>query len=142
MDAQALVQDLTSRGIKLVPNGSKLTVQPASRLTNQDREAIREHKPALLALATADQALALLNRLKTYTLPAGRMPAARAIVERLRPLLEASDLDPAAALTTLQSIETELTALGAAPDRELAEAVGLVTLAFPGARLVAVRKQQ
>jgi hypothetical protein len=139
LDAQALVQDFTGRGIKLIPNGSKLTVQPASRLTIEDREAIREHKPALLAWAIADQALALLNRLKTYTLPAGRMEAARAIADRLRPLVAASELDPAAAFAALTVVEGDLTALGGAPDTELADAIGLVNHAFPGARLVEVR---
>jgi hypothetical protein len=121
LDAQALVQDFTGRGIKLIPNGSKLTVQPASRLTIEDREAIREHKPALLAWAIADQALALLNRLKTY------------------PLVAASELDPAAAFAALTVVEGDLTALGGAPDTELADAIGLVNHAFPGARLVEVR---
>ena len=140
MDAQALVRDFTSRGIKLFPNGSKLTVQPASRLTNEDRDAIRQHKLALLAWAVADQALALLNRLKTYTLPAGRMEAARAIAERLRPLLAAPELDPRAALAALQAMEAELTALGGVYDPELSDAVGLVNGAFPGVRLIGVKK--
>ena len=139
MDAQALVRDFTSRGIKLIPNGSKLTVQPASRLTNEDRDAIRQHKLALLAWAVADQALALLNRLKTYTLPAGRMEAARAIADRLRPLLAAPELDPAAALAALTVVEAELTALGGALDPELSDAIGLVNGAFPGAGLIEIR---
>jgi hypothetical protein len=37
-------------------------------------------------------------------------------------------------------IERELTALGGAPDKVLAEAVAMVERSFPGARLVEVRK--
>lgn len=146
MDAQSLIEAFCRRGIRLIPNPPKLTVEPPSKLTDSDRAALRAHKPELLAHFRAEQdraeALALLNRLKTYTLPAGRMPAARAIVERLKPLLAAPEIDPAQALTTLQQIERELVALGGASDPELTEAATIVERAFPGARLVDVRKLQ
>ncbi len=55
-DAVSLVESLSRRGIRLTPNPPKLTVEPASKLTDADREAIRQHKPALLALLTAPKA--------------------------------------------------------------------------------------
>jgi hypothetical protein len=95
----------------------------------------------------ADEALAVLARLKTLALPAGRMPAAREIAQRCterllrrdngEPVAEADDT--AAILSALREIERELIALGATSDPELAEAVDRVTRAFPGSRLVEVR---
>jgi hypothetical protein len=45
-----LVADLRRRGITLSVEGGNLRVTPASRLTDTDRELIRAHKPAVLAL--------------------------------------------------------------------------------------------
>ncbi len=45
-------------------------------------------------------------------------------------------------LAVVRQIERELIALGAVPDPELANAVALVTAAFPGAGLIEVRKLQ
>jgi hypothetical protein len=66
-----------------------LYVTPKERLTPDLIERIRQHKPALLTYSRIkqecgliDEALALLQQLKCYTLPAGRMPAAREIAER------------------------------------------------------------
>jgi hypothetical protein len=53
MDAHALLSDFRSRGIALIPNGEKLTVEPASRLTDADRAAIRAAKAELLKLLAA-----------------------------------------------------------------------------------------
>jgi hypothetical protein len=64
------------------------------------------------------------------------MPAARAIAERLRPLLVVPELDTAAALAALQAMEAELTALGGSYEPDLASAVGLVSGVFPGTRLI------
>lgn len=50
--AQALLSDLHSRGITLIADGEKLTVQPASRLTDADRAAIRQSRPDLLRILT------------------------------------------------------------------------------------------
>lgn len=159
-DAVTLLENLTHRGVRLTPEPPKLIAEPSSLLTDEDRAAIRAHKPQLLALlapqpaadakpaapAAADdpasEALAVLARLKGYTLPSGRMAAARATVERLRPLLTVPDLDPVAALAALQAVEAELTALGGAYDPDLADAIGVVSNAFPGARLVDVPKVQ
>lgn len=49
MCAQELISNLTARGITLTPNGDSLIVRPRERLTDADREAIRQSKPALLA---------------------------------------------------------------------------------------------
>jgi|HubBroStandDraft_6_1064221.scaffolds.fasta_scaffold1182290_2 hypothetical protein len=51
----------------------------------ENREAFREPSAAKKEWSrpvSADEALAVLSRPKTYTLPAGRMPAAREIAER------------------------------------------------------------
>jgi hypothetical protein len=50
MNAYALLSDLLSRGISLIPNGEKLTAEPASRLSDADRAAIRQSKPDLLRI--------------------------------------------------------------------------------------------
>jgi putative transposase len=76
------------------------------------------------------------------------MPAARMIAERCSArLVQSHDGEPvdeadapASFLAVLQDIERELIASGGGPDPELAGASGAVEAAFPGARLVAVRK--
>jgi hypothetical protein len=55
-DAQALLADFTRRGFKLTPNPSKIGVQPASKLTDADRQVLRANKPALLAALAARDA--------------------------------------------------------------------------------------
>jgi hypothetical protein len=79
------------------------------------------------------------------------MEAAREIAERYRaglvrwengePFENTAD-EPAAVLAVLKDIERELVALGGAPDPELADVIDIVGGAFPGARLVDVRKLQ
>ncbi len=160
MDVQTLVASFQARGVRLIPNGPRLTVEPASKLTDADRQVIRARKAELLAHlraeqeeaeidrraqadaehehATADKALALLNRLKCFTLPAGRMPAARELALWLEPLKNA---DPRTILTALQGFERELIGLGVAVDPELLEAVAIIERTFPGARLVEVRRK-
>jgi len=49
MTAQTLILTLAARGITLTANGDTLTAQPRQRLTDADREAIRQHKADLLA---------------------------------------------------------------------------------------------
>jgi hypothetical protein len=87
---------------------------------------------------TADKALALLDRLRCYTLPSGRMAVVNQLAEALAPF--ARSTEPAAILTALRDFEHELIALGGAPDPPLAEAVGMVERRFPSARLVEVKK--
>jgi len=49
VDAQALIQTLAARGVTLIPDGDGLIARPRERLTEADREAIRQSKAALLA---------------------------------------------------------------------------------------------
>jgi len=50
MDAHQLLRNFKARGIRLVPEGDKLAVEPASRLSDADRAAIRAYKPELLRI--------------------------------------------------------------------------------------------
>lgn len=50
MDAYMLLSDFRSRGIALIPNGERLTAEPASRLSDADRAAIRQSKTELLRI--------------------------------------------------------------------------------------------
>jgi hypothetical protein len=155
MNAEAFLNELSAQGIRLepLPNGN-LYVAPKERLTVELIERIREHKPLLLAClrakqqcAVTDDALALLRRLKCYTVPAGRMPVAREIAERCaarlvlwedgEPIGETDD--PTSILEVLRDIERELIEIGGSPDPELAEAVEIVQRTFPGARLVKIQ---
>jgi hypothetical protein len=52
---ESLLASLTVRGISLIPDGNGLIAQPASKLTDTDREAIRAHKTALLARTRAER---------------------------------------------------------------------------------------
>ncbi|MGB9670678.1 MAG: hypothetical protein ACPLXR_05955 [Halothiobacillaceae bacterium] len=54
MNAAALLADLRAAGFALHPDGDRLIVSPASKLTPAQREAIREHKPGLLACLWAE----------------------------------------------------------------------------------------
>jgi hypothetical protein len=50
---QSLLANLTARGILLTRDGNGLIAKPASKLTDADREAIRENKSALFARSRA-----------------------------------------------------------------------------------------
>jgi hypothetical protein len=57
MEAVGLITDLWKRGIRLSPDGEdddKLWVEPASKLTDEDRRAIRSLKPELMRILRAD----------------------------------------------------------------------------------------
>jgi hypothetical protein len=57
MEAVGLITDLWKRGIRLSldgEDGDKLWVEPASRLTDEDRRAIRSLKPELMRMLRAD----------------------------------------------------------------------------------------
>ena len=164
MSAADLIHALAARGVEFSAQGDRLIIDaPKGALRQGEIDRLREHKAEVLRLLKppaetapvipspsaitetpdpAGESLAILACLKGYTLPAGRMPTARAIAPRLRPLLTAPELDPGAALAALQATEAELTALGGVYDSELADAIEAVTSAFPGARLLAMRKQQ
>jgi hypothetical protein len=84
MNVEALIADFSRRGIRLIPNPPKLSVEPASKLTDQDREAIRAHKSDLLACLRQQQEEAEIDRLahadglnpdKACTLPPPGAPA-------------------------------------------------------------------
>jgi hypothetical protein len=147
MTLAPLLVELKHRHVRLMIRGSGLRlVGPAEAITPDLVDSIRAVKPSLLDYLrdeherrTADRALSLLNRLKTYTLPTGRMPAARVLAERLRPLAEA---DAEAILAALEAFERELVELGGQPDPELLEAVEAVEGVFPGTRLVEVKPRQ
>ena len=73
-------------------------VRPASpqgETNSSDRGSVRDPDPAG---SPVEMALTIIHHLRGYALPAGRMPAARAIAARLRPLLTSADLDLADAV--------------------------------------------
>lgn len=47
-DARAFIASLTQNGLILTTIGDRLTIAPASKLTDDMRALIRRHKPALL----------------------------------------------------------------------------------------------
>jgi SOS-response transcriptional repressor LexA len=55
MNAQSLIETLSEKGVRLIPDGDGLVVEPASRLTDAEREAIRAHKAELLQQLAAGQ---------------------------------------------------------------------------------------
>ena len=63
MDATALITNLTSRGIRLTPDGGGFIVEPASKLTPVDREQLRQHKADLLPLLRASHGQAEVDRI-------------------------------------------------------------------------------
>jgi hypothetical protein len=67
MTPQALVATLTKRGVRLMPDGDELVVQPASKLSACEREAIRSFKQQLLQLLSTP----------TFDPDAGEIAAAR-----------------------------------------------------------------
>jgi hypothetical protein len=149
MNALALLSNLSTRGIMLIPDGDALIARPRQRLTDADREAIRRHKSALLAHLSAEdaraEALAVLQRLKAFTLPTGRMAAAHLVAQRLASTLSASKPgenreDATAILHSVRALEGELIALGGTYDADLAGSISRVESVFPGANLVEVKK--
>lgn len=57
MNVQSIIENFAHRGIRLIADGDGVIVEPASKLTNQDRELIRQHKPAILATLTMQDTL-------------------------------------------------------------------------------------
>jgi TubC N-terminal docking domain len=143
MNAEALLTEFRARGIRVEPRpDGRLRLTPKDRLTPELIEQARRLKPEILNRLQIDQALAAVGRLKALILPAGRMPAARAIVELLKPLLDSPDIDPPETLACLQAVESELIAMGAEPDPELAETLAMVQRTFPAAKFVEIRRRQ
>ncbi len=52
MTAIELVVTFNKRGMNMIVEGALLKIGPLDMLTNTDRELIRRHRPALLALVT------------------------------------------------------------------------------------------
>ena len=147
MSAIAILEEFERRGVQLGVEAGRIIARPLSVIPPDLRKAAAEHKPELVEAIVADEALALLNRLKCFTLPARRIPAARVIAERCaarlprwedgKPVFELND--PVRILEVLREIEGGLIALGGTPD-PLIEGVEMVKRTFPGSRLVDVRK--
>lgn len=55
MNASMIIESLTARGFALAIVAEGIRVTPSSALTDADREAIRAHKPQLLALLQGQQ---------------------------------------------------------------------------------------
>jgi hypothetical protein len=73
MDAHQLLNDFQGRGIRLIREGGNLAVEPAERLSDADRAAIRQAKPELLRILSLDR------RIEATLAPASEPPAYRAI---------------------------------------------------------------
>jgi hypothetical protein len=135
-----LLAEFHRLGIWLGVRNGMIVARPKGATPPELREAVKAMKADLLRTLpeapddkefdAAGMALALLARLKGYTLPSGRMPVIRALAERMRGLADTS-----AILGALRNFERELIALGGEHDRELAEAIAKVEGVFPGARL-------
>jgi hypothetical protein len=125
---------------------------PDSKRVSESSSPLSPSPPTLPRSKVADpasEALALLRRFKTLTLPSGRMAAAREIAQRLTSTLRRFESDgepaedsndPAAILDVLRAIEREIVALGGTPDDPGVAAISeRVEGIFPGAHLVEVR---
>ncbi|MHB8403976.1 MAG: TubC N-terminal docking domain-related protein [Gammaproteobacteria bacterium] len=56
MNAPQLIRECRQRGIALSPNGDKLHVVPASKVTPELKEALIQHKPGILAVLAHEDA--------------------------------------------------------------------------------------
>jgi TubC N-terminal docking domain len=144
--AAKILAELAARNITPVSTNGKLALRGApDRITPEIVGRVREHKADLLAHLQTEQArveaLATLERMKTFILPSGRIPVAREIAQRLSgaPFLDLDCANYVEIRDALRVIEAELISLGAGPDPELARAAEMVTASFPNARLVSVR---
>lgn len=162
MEPAEILERASAMGISLEAERGYIVARPKGKTSPELAAAIRARKGELLAhlraeqeegeivrlaradadveAPTADKALDLLNRLRCYTLPAGRMPVVRELAGRLASFAPATD--PEAILGALRDFESHITALGGAPGPELADAVAMVERSFPGLRLVEVRNLQ
>src|SRR5262245_57728163 len=68
MTAALLVETLRSRGIQLRVVGDRLRYRPASALTTDDLEALRQHKAEVLVLLSASPLLPILGPLDPVTI--------------------------------------------------------------------------
>lgn len=146
--ATHLMQELAAAGVRVEARpGGRLHLSPKAKLTPDLIERVRAAKPSILEClraragaidnrTVADKCLAIIARLRCYTIAGELMPVVRMLAETLTPLAAS---DPDAILIALQDLERELISLGAAADPVLADAVAMVAGGFPGAKLVEVR---
>ena len=59
MTPAALVETLRARGVTIEPRGDKLRVVPASSISPEEVEALRQHKAAVLALLAGKSPVAV-----------------------------------------------------------------------------------
>src|SRR5271170_1993717 len=82
MDAHMLLANLQARGIRLIPEGGKLVVEPASRLSDVGRFAIRQSEPELHRILSESNEAS-----ETAATPNSRsplvLPAIRAVIESI-----------------------------------------------------------
>jgi hypothetical protein len=93
-DAQSLLSSLGQRGIQLEADEGSLIAQPASKLTDQDRELIRQLKPALL------------NYLRAVALAREAEAAGRDLVDDLREHPDLRDAPEDGRLSAAESLIT------------------------------------
>jgi len=145
-----ILSELNAQNVRPVVEGGKLKLRgPAERVTPDLVERVRADKAELLSMLAdpnpppepVDASLALLHRLRGYTILSGRMPAARAIANCLCPFLSMPEIEPVVVLAALQAVEMALRQMGGEYDADLANAIWLVNSAFPGAGLVEVRRK-
>lgn len=86
MDAIALLAELRGRGLRVTASADRLTISPRSKLDASLTDAIRAHKPALIALVTrrgdlaafeADGLFASGDVIDAGPLPPGELPGPR-----------------------------------------------------------------
>jgi len=84
--ARALLDDLTDRGFRLSPAPKgKVSVQPASKLTANDREAILRLKPDLLALLAPALPAPSIQESQTESPAQNIDPTVRSEIARIEP---------------------------------------------------------
>ena len=63
MNAQSILAEFSRHGVRLRAEGDKLIAKPLSAVTPELREAVRQHKAALLALLAAKHEQAEIDRI-------------------------------------------------------------------------------
>ena len=76
MDAHQLLSDFQARGIRLTPEGGKLAVEPAERLSEADRVAIRQAKRELLRILAPEPSHVIEATFRSAADEAARQPSA------------------------------------------------------------------
>ncbi len=74
MQPSLLLETLNRRGIRLIAEGAVLAAEPASALSDNDRAAIRRHKPELLRLLSGERDGSDESRHKCEDAPSSRQP--------------------------------------------------------------------